>query len=89
MFVSVMRSAYVCLAVLTVTWAKPSCPVGNYQTLWINDPTDCSAFYLCVGSSRFDYSCGDMVWNQEIKTCVLKGSDLDKCEYDRCLLLAS
>nr|KAG5711278.1 hypothetical protein BaRGS_005975 [Batillaria attramentaria] len=46
---------------------------------WLADPRDCSTFYVCNRGQRFDFSCGENVWDQATKTCVGKGSQWDKC----------
>lgn len=58
--------------------AKPVCPV-NDGISWLADPDDCSLFYVCHASQRFDFTCGQNVWDQETLTCVGRGSLWDKC----------
>jgi hypothetical protein len=57
----------------------PECPPGDALS-WMADPDDCSLFYVCHASTRFDMNCGVNVWNQDLKTCVGKGSQWDTCK---------
>lgn len=61
---------------------KPICSLGpvSQGLQWLADPDNCSTFYLCHGAQRFEFDCGDNVWDQETKTCVSRGSEWDKCE---------
>ena len=74
-----VASIFLFAAFLTPGLAKPTCPLGPGMR-WLADPNDCSLFYVCHGSQRFDFSCGDNVWDPDTKTCVGRGSLWDKCE---------
>ncbi|PVD24728.1 hypothetical protein C0Q70_15213 [Pomacea canaliculata] len=59
---------------------KPICSLGpvSQGLQWLADPDNCSTFYLCHGAQRFEFDCGDNVWDQETKTCVGRGSELTR-----------
>lgn len=80
----VLAAAFV--ATCAMGWEKPQCPTGREfgaGIVWLADPHDCSAFYVCNVQQRFDFSCGENVWDQETKTCVGRGSQWDKCTIAR------
>ncbi|XP_076448103.1 uncharacterized protein LOC143284878 [Babylonia areolata] len=64
---------------VTQAGEEPSCPPGGEVIRWLEDPDDCSKYYVCYRGQRFDFDCGDNVWSQSAKTCVTEGSRYDKC----------
>lgn len=68
-----------CVPVSLVLGAPPICPRVGPTIQWLEDPDNCSKFYVCHGGRQFPFDCGDNVWVQEIKSCVGKGSEWDKC----------
>jgi hypothetical protein len=39
----------------------------------------CSVFYMCFGTLQHKYNCAkNMVYNEEVRTCVRKGSEQDQ-----------
>lgn len=70
-------SLFLLAVCLSLSAAMPTCPRAGMS--WMADPNDCSLFYVCNGGQRFDFNCGDNVWDPDTKTCVGKGSQWDKC----------
>lgn len=54
---------------------------GTKNVEWRGDPADCSVFYMCFGTLQHKYNCAkNMVYNEEVRTCVRKGSEQDQCK---------
>ncbi|XP_046372857.2 uncharacterized protein LOC124146560 [Haliotis rufescens] len=56
-----------------------SCNLRQGGQVWKADPRDCSKFYLCFNGQKFNFTCGENVWDPTTRTCVGAGSEWDKC----------